>query len=296
MPPLGPPGNPNNLPINPNTVAVPSQPETGRKYQRGADLLVGGMVGYLFGRRRGRINAEAKLYPIQRSLEKQVGKLYGDIEEKEATIRRLAIAKAEAEHKVTEIEESDKRRAFEAPIRTNFQHLESERLGRIVVPPIELASEKASESNTMSTQELLGVAANIRREGVSVREMYEQGRLDAVGLRLVVQEYMAGRPIERSLEQHLKDHETERVERDPFATGNQGVAAAAGGAYGSTGFDEATPVPSAAPLQQINPDHQYSHPVQQSYADQQRRQAVAVGVITGLMVAVVVLILLFFLS
>lgn len=52
--------------------------------------LVGGIVGYLIGRRRGRIKTEKKLLPVQKKLEKAVSSLENDMFRKEIALRKVA--------------------------------------------------------------------------------------------------------------------------------------------------------------------------------------------------------------
>ena len=52
------------------------------------DVMVGGVVGYLVGRRRGRIKTERKLVPIQKRLEREVTQLSRVIAAQESTIRK----------------------------------------------------------------------------------------------------------------------------------------------------------------------------------------------------------------
>lgn len=59
-------------------------------------FLVGGILGYLIGRRRGRIKTEKRLMPIQRKLEKEVKGLHDQVAQKEQSIRSLAREKSEA--------------------------------------------------------------------------------------------------------------------------------------------------------------------------------------------------------
>jgi hypothetical protein len=59
-------------------------------------FLVGGILGYLIGRRRGRIRTEKQLKPIQEKLEKQVNELHDVIAFKERQIRTAAAEKARA--------------------------------------------------------------------------------------------------------------------------------------------------------------------------------------------------------
>lgn len=56
--------------------------------------LFGAIIGYLYGRRRGRIKAEKKFKPVKRKFEKQVESLQFDLNEKDKKIRKLAAEKA----------------------------------------------------------------------------------------------------------------------------------------------------------------------------------------------------------
>ncbi|HET6924557.1 MAG TPA: hypothetical protein VFH39_01870, partial [Candidatus Saccharimonadales bacterium] len=67
--------------------------EEAAHYERRAEtrgLLIGGLVGYFIGRRRGRIKTEKRLLPVQEKLEKQVKTLHETIADKEFQIRQLA--------------------------------------------------------------------------------------------------------------------------------------------------------------------------------------------------------------
>ena len=53
-------------------------------------LVTGAIVGYLYGRRRGRIKTEKRLAPLQKKLEKQVKSLQTELLNKEALVRQQA--------------------------------------------------------------------------------------------------------------------------------------------------------------------------------------------------------------
>ncbi len=102
--PPNPDNNPNQSPVPPtalygsgapNVVAVPVVTRTEYvpyidRSRAFGDALVGGIVGYLIGRRRGRIKTERKLLPVQEKLKKEVKTLSQSIAEKEFAIREAA--------------------------------------------------------------------------------------------------------------------------------------------------------------------------------------------------------------
>jgi hypothetical protein len=66
-----------------------------------SDLLIGSIVGYLIGRRRGRIKTERKLLPVQHKLEREVSGLKKTIVEKETLIRQAAVRRVREQQLVT---------------------------------------------------------------------------------------------------------------------------------------------------------------------------------------------------
>ncbi len=67
----------------------------GPRTASGGEFLLGAFVGYLFGRRRGRIKAESQAEPVKRELEQQVQDLQQKIESRETRVRSVARQKVE---------------------------------------------------------------------------------------------------------------------------------------------------------------------------------------------------------
>ncbi|CAN5629889.1 hypothetical protein BH23PAT1_BH23PAT1_0670 [soil metagenome] len=91
------PGGPNTPNLN---AYIPplgeAQPESRQqRHLSGGNALAAGIIGYLIGRRRGRIKTEDRLLPIQKKLEKEVKDLQSTIYYREKEIERKAARQAQ---------------------------------------------------------------------------------------------------------------------------------------------------------------------------------------------------------
>ena len=224
-----------------------------------------GVIGYLIGRRRGRIKTEKKLLPVQKKLERRVGELQQDIAYKESRIRRIARQKDRAERQVL-IEQSRQakpaRREAEAAFpstslnerqtKTEKDH-SIERIGHVIlggeapaapgkaeVRPTDKKPERPSRQtkqqeklriekrvDTMNRTELLDISDKIHIEGSSLRQIYETHLVGEKGLRRLVNEFMRGGDIKKQLRREIVEREID-FERDPVLR-DKAMSAAQGG-------------------------------------------------------------------
>lgn len=257
--------------------------ETVRTRYRGADLLVGGIVGYLIGRRRGRIRTEARLMPIQQSLEKQVRDLDEKISSREKVIRSMVAEKiargsedmrrsvAEKVEAKTRAKEEARRRSGEArsvrpaqPEQADKVYDEAvisertaasphvhrhDRLASAVIAQTEVRPALTKEAvNRMSDSELLKIAATIEADGQTAQQLYEQGRLSREDLQAVVTEQLIGQGrVERLL------RERQRPVEQAVGTREQLVQQSDVGQAAQTHTVSSAPVPDSLPVASSSP-------------------------------------------
>ncbi|HEY1064122.1 MAG TPA: hypothetical protein VGE30_02365 [Candidatus Saccharimonadales bacterium] len=222
-----------------------------RHYQernKTGELLLIGLVGYLIGRRRGRVRAEKRLLPVQKKLEKQVKQLEQDITLKEQKLVAVVAEKrrAEARPTVTPVERTQPSRVetrlnIEKPVR-------AERLGHMIVaaeaprraatsekskPAAAVAGVRAERVPDLSRNELLEVSDKIIVEGASLRRIYESRLIGEKQLRHLVREHLQGRDIRKDLRREMVEHEID-FERDPILRDRvrSKLATSEGGALG----------------------------------------------------------------
>lgn len=223
VPPIIPNNNANTQPPSPNA-APPKAPENIIvKHNAAAPYL---LLGYLIGRRRGRIKTEEKLLPVQKKLEKEVSDLHKNIAAGEEKIRKLAREKAEttpgAVAKMAEHIEDRKKLAESKADKTETSLAEKEltikpeKLGKLAVTEdkpkaehisIEEVKPKATEPlkvperpkdpQNMSVAELLLIASHITIESGSLKKLYENNLITEQGLREATQSYLRGETYEK---------------------------------------------------------------------------------------------------
>jgi hypothetical protein len=219
-----------------------------RAQQRG--LYVGAVVGYFIGRRRGRINAEKRLLPVQKKLQNEVKNLQADILQKEIIIRRKAAEKhkvplsAPTERLIVTVAEAAKPSVSEivateaklSPMHIGHALLAGQnRINQAPVPraaiehvPVERqAAERAALEGqpmqeqpvekqvlAMSRQELLATSEKVVIEGATLRQIYETSLVSEPELRRIVTEHLRGGDVKKALRTELKDNGV-NYENDP---------------------------------------------------------------------------------
>lgn len=212
------------------------------RYAQNRGLLVGGIVGYLIGRRRGRIKTEQRLQAVQTKLEKQVASLEQRISDKETAIRRLArektaelvstatavpVAAAEAvrppsqqasfEQTVQPVAERTSGHAGERGTDETSSHEKLSVVGEAGVetaanpPKPEVAKVAVDNLNKV---ELLALSSQIRVGETNLRRVYEAQLVDERGLRRLIKEHQAGHDMRRALAREFLAKEL-KFERDP---------------------------------------------------------------------------------
>jgi hypothetical protein len=219
-----------------------------------------GVIGYLIGRRRGRIKTEKKLLPIQKKLKKEVGNLQQELAYKEQRIRSVARERDQQKRQILIEQAKSVGSSSETPVTLASEGLRvtapeakklhakppAERIGHVLVEaqatqagPNTLA-EKVPETrhleritvdksvNTMSRAELLQLSEKIYVEGSSLRQIYETHLVGEKGLRRLAGEYLRGGDVKKRLRQEIVEREID-FERDPVLRDKLAVASASGG-------------------------------------------------------------------
>ena len=238
--------------------AAPLPPEPGTRiierveYVEGdtaGAFFLGGILGYLIGRRRGRIRTEKKLKPVQKKLERQVKNLKTELENKEFQIRQAATEKVrqqgrQAAERLVQAN-AERRPGRQEALEANQLHgkLPPERIGSVLMnveaadsnPNVERAPALSADRYTedLSTRDLIELSGKIVVEGTTLRKLYENKQLGERGLRRVVLEHLRGGNVRKRLRKELLEHEID-FERDPILRDRAQEALEGGGHAGLT--------------------------------------------------------------
>ncbi len=209
----------------------------GQTRNNAGQLLLVGLVGYLIGRRRGRIRAERRLLPVQKKLEKRVTHLQQELTRKEQVLVAAKARQPRFEQPAmtpnsmttrseqptrTQPGRSETRLGLEKPRRAEqLGHMvmaaeAPKRVEKIIERPKNIREGfKAEEVRTMPRTQLLELSEKIIVEGASLRKIYETNLIGEKQLRHLVSEYLQGKDIRRDLRREMVEREID-FERDPM--------------------------------------------------------------------------------
>lgn len=188
-------------------------------------VVAGALVGYLLGRRRGRIKTEKRFKTVQSKLEKQVGQVQSQIAAKEQDIKRLTRRQQEmapvAVAAGTTLGMSEAAQPRKPEIQSERPFNQTPALNKNEKPvqktnyetgaaPTETPA--AVESNH---QQLIEKSAKIKIGETNLRRVWESRLVDEKGLKRLIAEHEAGRDIRRALASEFLAKEL-RFERDPY--------------------------------------------------------------------------------
>ena len=200
-------------PVETNLYRPSSETTTERSNKAGAFML-GGVLGYMLGRRGGRKRTEAKLQPEINRLDTEVKKTQSTLANRESEIKRASREKQEQEFKQElarrqrvneEVSERRNQKVAHTPV--------TEILRQTVTSPVESPGKTTPEkqqsqasaaeikrAKQLSTPELLKTAEHLFVSGVSVRRLYETNQIDRSGLVEIVQTALRGGNIKEAFE------------------------------------------------------------------------------------------------
>lgn len=199
--------------------------------------IPGGIVGYLIGRRRGRLKAEKKFNTVKKKLEQQVQSLEETVVAKERRIRQVVREQAQAHpERIVAVQPTAEKVSETRQL--HEQQPVPERLGQLIVDaerteqPRQTAREKFPSPTTekikidknietLSRAELLSISEKIVLDGSTLHQIYETHLVGERGLRRLVQEHLQGGDVKKALRREIVEREID-FERDPVMRDHTG--------------------------------------------------------------------------
>ncbi len=272
------------------------------KQRSGGEFLLGTFVGYLFGRRRGRINAESEHVPARKKLEQEVRQLQATIEQYEDKVRSAAAHRQEQRDVKPAVKEKFTPESFVPSVPRAEQNTEAPSTtaesGRASAEQAKTAEPIAPERiRTMPLTEVLREAERVDYRGTSLKGLYEQGFLNEARLRETMRLYAAGERYEQRLEQHIRaaaelaprrSYEQERVLSQAAKHENDSAASASAAPVDKTETASQPSSPAAA-NEQLPPPTQQASGRGQPFDASAIKQA-SIGAAIGVVFVVVIII------
>ena len=300
-----------NIPNNAVQSTSPELPDIDLLLNRSRrkHLLVGGIVGYIIGRRAGRKRTERKLNPDMEKLEYQVSQLHDAVLAKEEQIRGLARVNFLTTGPLSnlEVEEINSRRKSKAEVknavkaRERMIHSKSatiETIGSLNMKSLKIFHEKRLTPENSSTQErksvetmtkneLIEVLGDLEVNGVTVLEMFKSGRIKEPALRQIAKKYLRGGNYEKTLFEELRTGPQEFLSpRDSIISASSNIvqnSSSSEDASNSSIYAQSSTSPA------LNPSN--SHTLERVHSFRVKKSAVFWGVSATLIITASVLLL-----